>query len=768
MKNKIYTKISSKLYKGKVPFIDNTEIDSHVVNSKDNLQNIYENSEKKSIAVKAKVFLKSRYSVLSLLILIFGLIIFLNTAILQLNPSSGTGIGQSSQGVSRERIIPAPRGNIFDRYGVPLAISKNINVLYLCDANMENAKFNSMLLDLAKYLETNKIQYSNLLSDYFSIKPMKFLKTNDDILAWQINKNIFALKADLTGRKISYDDKKYAKLDIIHFFDYLRYTMFDLDKSYSNDDSYKIIRLRYAIYLDRWAYKNGKPIEIARDLDESVITMLEEQNYRFMGILSGVESERRYLPDAKYLGHVIGYMGAISSKQYDEMQSAGYTLNDIVGKSGVESYAERYLKGTNGVRPYNILTAKGENEVYLSEYDGKPPIAGNDIMLTIDMKLQKIAMESLKKNIEFIKKNPRDKNKGDADSGAVVMLDVKNGETLALASYPSFDPNDFVMSQYDKESKKRMVKALLDKKDKPMLNRAIMEIYAPGSTFKPIVLLSALEENVNTNIHCGGTEIIGEWPFRCLEYPTKGHGNLTLIRGMATSCNIYFHKLGVAVGIDKLDKWMKAFGLGEYSGIDLPGEEKGYRSNRETKKLLRQNPSDQVWFPADTAQTAIGQFDNRYTIVQLARYVSAMSNGLLTTPHVIKEITKSDGTLIKAGGTEPIILPVKKSSIDSVRAAMIAVSKDRQGTAKGVFGNFQISIACKTGTAETGNEDRSSSNALFICYAPADNPQVAIAQIIEKGVWGSNTMGVAKDLLSAYFGLGTSVSYETLTLPMID
>jgi penicillin-binding protein 2 len=324
------------------------------------------------------------------------------------------------------------------------------------------------------------------------------------------------------------------------------------------------------------------------------------------------------------------------------------------------------------------------------------------------------------------------------------------------------------MAKYDDESKKRMIISLTSTKDKPMLNRTIMEIYAPGSTFKAITAVSAIEEGIDTNQRCNGTETIAQWPFKCLEYPRSGHGNLDLTRGMATSCNLYFHKLGVATGIDKIDKWMKLFGLGEYTGIDLPSEEKGFRSNRETKKLLRKNPADQIWFPADTAQSAIGQFDNKYTVLQLARYCSGLSNGLLTTPHVIKDITRSDGTILKSGGDTPTAIPVKQSTLDRVREAMIAVSKDRQGTARKVFFNYSITIASKTGTAETGNEDKSSSNALFICYAPAVNPQVAIAQIVEKGVWGSNTMGIAKNLLNAYFGLDKNVDFETITVPIVN
>jgi penicillin-binding protein 2 len=730
--------------------------------------NYFLEPKKKKWYLKWIVFFSSRYRILNLFFIIFAIMIFINTFYLQIGQAHLDGEIRNTVGISRERIIKAPRGNIFDRYGIPLAVSENINVIYYCHTNLDNQRLNKTLLDLARFLETNEVSYSDPLTQYIAINPIRFNKESWEVLAWQTHRGTFGLLRADPNKQILYSDLKYVKDDPAQFFNYLRRTLYDIDLSYSMEDAFRIMKLRTAIYFDRWSYFNGKPIEIARNVQPEIISFLEEQNFRFTGVLSAMESERRYLPDAKYLGHVIGYIGAISSAQYNELQNSGYTLSDTVGKTGVELSAERYLKGIDGIRPYNILTAFPEEEIYFPEDAGKEPIPGNDILLTIDIRLQKIAVDSLQVNIEYIKSNPRDQNKGDADSGSVVVMDVNTGEVLVMASYPGYDPNDFILAPYYDENMKNMLDVLNNTKDKPMLNRAIMEIYAPGSTFKPITAVAALQEGVSTLQHCGGTEMIGEWRFRCLEYPSRGHGNLNLTRGMATSCNIYFHKLGVLTGIDNLNKWMKYFGLGEFTGIDLPSEERGIRSNRETKKILRQNPYDQIWFPADTAQTAIGQFDNKFTVLQMARYTAALSNGFLVTPHVIREITKSDGTIIKTGYANPIPIPVHPSTIQTVKEAMIAVSKDREGTARRVFSDFPITIAAKTGTAETGHEDISSSNALFICYAPADHPQIAIAQIVEKGVWGSNTMSITHDLLNAYFGLNNKIEYEIIEFPSLD
>jgi penicillin-binding protein 2 len=230
---------------------------------------------------------------------------------------------------------------------------------------------------------------------------------------------------------------------------------------------------------------------------------------------------------------------------------------------------------------------------------------------------------------------------------------------------------------------------------------------------------------------------------------------------MDTSCNLYFFNLGVRTGINSIDEWGQKLGLGEYTGIDLPGESKGFRASRETKKLLRSNPEDQIWFPADTCQSAIGQFDNSFTILQLAVYTAALATGNRVTPYVIDSITRQDGVIMRDSKMDPEPIGLKESTLEAVRRGMINVVSSSEGTAYRAFRDFPIAVAAKTGTAETGFEDRSSSNGLFICYAPADDPQVAIAQIVEKGAWGSNTIAIARDLLAAYFHLDEAEATQT-------
>jgi penicillin-binding protein 2 len=736
-------------------------------------------------------FLRSRHALLAVVFILAGSMIFYSTAALQLSSSAAATVSETT-GVSRQLIVPANRGDIIDAAGVPLAYSKSINVLYLSYASLDSTRLNSMLLDLSKYLDENKVNYKSDLTDYFTLnhdacghapgeeedcgQPV-FLKDDAETLYWQTDTNLFGLIKE-NGNEIPSMTNKLIKLDPDLFFDYLRYKYFEIEdlkadgQLFTKSDAFRIMKLRYLIAQNYWAFINGKPVELARDVSDDFISKINEQNFRFRGVLAGNDSKRVYTSSASYMSHVLGYTGRISSSQYDDLRTLGYAADAIIGQSGVEASAERYLAGKSGAKPYNIWSFAGEEGTFFSELIGSDPIPGANVRLTLDLKLQKIAVDSLSRVIDEIRNSPNNKNKGDADAGSVVMLDVRTGEVLVMASYPNYDPNDFILQSTDDAAMKRVQSYLTDKTQKPMWNRAMMEIYAPGSTFKAVTSVAALESNTITpasnTIRCLGHETIGEWPWKCLEYPGSGHGNLTLVEALATSCNMYFYNLGFRTGIDQINKYGKLLGLGEYTGIDLPGESKGFRSSRETKVLLRANPSDQIWFPADTCQTAIGQFDNSFTILQLGVYTAALATGKRVTPHVISSITRNDGTIVQNDYQTPKPIGLKESTLKAIREGMVASTVVKEGTAAKYFKDYPIKVAAKTGTAETGKEDVSSSNGLFICYAPADNPQVAIAQIVEKGAWGSNTIGIAKSLLDAYFGLTVVDTGDPVSAPGIQ
>lgn len=711
----------------------------------------------------------SRYLVLAVAFCIFGVIILAMTVKLQFSDYQNT-ISEASSGISRQYVSDAPRGNIYDRNGVLMASNVEYNTVMIANAYLDDATLNSMCLELSYLFDQyNCIQVSDL-DTYFVMNPEpQFLKDEEAIRLWQTDTNLFALEDYSQGVIVTFTDN-YVKTDPEVFFLYLR-QKYGIDNSYSDDEAYRIMRIRYQIFEDNWSFIKGTPVKIATDVPDELISIFEEQNYHYMGIVAGKEYARTYSPLALYSCHVLGYVGKISQESFANLSQFGYTSEDMVGKSGVESQMERYLHGSSGITPYNVWTSQGEDGLYVSSDYGVEPEAGATVNLTIDSHLQEVGTEALKDYINEAQAAEAVEQTGyaTASSGAFVMMNVNSGAVLAMGSYPNYDPNDFILANYGDEQAAEQVKYYLGideyeditAADLPLWNRAFMSMYAPGSTFKPITALAGLEHgtitpNSNTRI-CTSPIDIGGWIFRCLEFPDSGHGALNLNSAMATSCNIYFMLLGVDTGIDNISEMANRFGLGVKTGIDLPGEISGVMSSRETKRLLHESEYDKTWFPSNTAQAAIGQFDDCFTILQLCRYTAGIATNKLVTPYVIDSVVGSDGSVLYKGQTESVDLGISDSSINAVRTAMRCVvtgTSSWDSTAQAQFANFPIDIVCKTGTAETGYEEirKEYSNGLFICYAPADNPQVAIALVVEKGEWGASTIVIAKKLLAAYFG----------------
>ena len=714
----------------------------------------------------------NRYFVLSAIFCMIGSVILFMTASLQFSGYQRS-MSASSVGVQRMYYVSAPRGDILDCNGVPLATSESVNTVMIANAGLSDDDLNSMCLELSYLFDQYNCYSESDLDDYFSIEPFEFLKDEDEIRLWQTNHNLFDLE-DYSEGIVTFTDN-YVKTDPQVFFLYMR-NLFGIDESYTEDEAYRICRIRYQIFRDNWSFLMGTPVEIATDVPNELVTMIEEQNYHFMGLICTKTYRRVYTPMAQLSCHVVGYVGRVSQESLATLQTFGYNNDDLVGQSGVESQMERYLHGQTGVSTYNIWTVDGANGIFFPSTYGVDPVAGATVNLTIDSDLQMVGIEALKEYIEEAEAaeslKPIDEQYATANAGAFVMMDVNTGAVLAMGSYPNFDPNDFVLSMYgDAQAQEQLEYYLgigeyeeITAEDMPLWNRAIMSQYAPGSTFKMCTALAGLETGSITPtsnwINCESPYDIGGWEFSCLEHPDGGHGPLDLNTAMATSCNIYFMRLGYETGIDNIDAMGERLGLGEFTGIDLPGEICGVRASRETKRLLHENEYDRIWFPADTAQSAIGQFDNCFTILQLCRYTAGIATNQLVTPYVVDSVVGSDGTLLYTGQQAPVPLGIADENIEAVRFAMRCVVTGTslwtdEATARDTFGDFPVSVVCKTGTAETGFEDirKEYSNGLFVCYAPAENPQVAIALVVERGEWGSSTASIARELLAAYFNI---------------
>ncbi len=687
-------------------------------------------------------FLSNRYLLLGFVILLASSLMIIRLYDMQIIKGDEY-FKQSTKKITHKFAIKAPRGLILDRNGLPIAYNRESNNIYLTKVYSSDEQLNESLLQLSLIFEENGEKHLHSFDKYVLGDPVIFNSnhTIEEIIEWQMNEELL----NISEGKVKNSAKELVLL--------LRSEKhFNVDKKYSDEDAYRIICMRYEILKNRWNYIMGGRIPIASDVSVQTIALISEHRHSIQGVIIQKKMVREY-GDVMDLGQVLGYVGVIPIDRLNELVQMGYSSNDFIGRSGIEEYAEDYLRGTDGYFEYEADQRTGR---LLEQIGGYDEIPGNDVTLTIDMGLQKIAMEALKDTIaEIAGKYDGEINYGDASAGAVVVMDVKTGEVLAMASYPSYDPKWFIHD--DEESQEKRLDAIFDDYGKPMFNRALQGAYTPGSTFKPIVAIAALESeehdyDAESEILCDGHYEYDGWDYYCHEYVSTGwftHGEITISKAIETSCNLVFHKLGLTIGIDEIDKWAEKFGFGQTTGIDLYGEISGKRSNREYKYTM----FNEKWWSADTGQTSIGQLYNSFTPLQLAVYTSALANGgEKLTPYIIKEVISPSGETIYKGGKSFEKMTWSDETYAIVQEGMNNVTLD--GTASRVFeDDYPISVAGKTGTAETGHEAEESSNALFICYAPVENPQIAIVTVIENGVWGSYTAPVAKKILNAYFGI---------------
>ncbi|NLV22193.1 MAG: penicillin-binding protein 2 [Syntrophomonadaceae bacterium] len=549
-------------------------------------------------------------------------------------------------------------------------------------------------------------------------------------------------------------------------------------------------------------YRLFEPVAVMRDIPWELVVQIEENRQELPGVAVNIEPLRVY-PQETMAGHVLGYIHAINE---EELARSGdkYSINSLIGKSGVEKVYESQLKGKDGARRVEV-DAQGRP---MGELVTMSPVPGQNLTLTLDLKLQKVLEASMASNLQRIQQaHPK------AKVGAAVLMDVKTGEILAMTSHPLMRPDDF---------KGKLASSLVPyyfpagDKYNPMepgaaINRAIQAQYPPGSTFKPITGMAALESGkldpFNDLINCAGRYWIAPY------IPCTGvHGNENYFNGMADSCNTYFQEAGRRAGKDKIIEVAKDFGLGEKTGIDLSGEVSGLvptpawkkeinailidrkydnlrkqlqekydrllaeassEQEREVLQKQQKNESakleaqytidynfDTKWQAFDTFNMSIGQGSNQYTVMQLANYAATIANGgYLMEPHLVKKITDPNNGQTKE--IKPKIIhktSVSANTLALTRQAMQSVTKPG-GTASFLFTSFpeNIPVAAKTGTAQTGrvgDKTLSEFHGVFIAFAPADNPQIAFAGVVEYGQHGSESAGwVAKDMFEQYFGL---------------
>jgi len=538
----------------------------------------------------------------------------------------------------------------------------------------------------------------------------------------------------------------------------------------------------------------------------TIIATLEEHRQDLPGV-NIFEEPQRYYPYGPLAGHILGYVGQISPKELEARKEERYGLNDKIGKSGIELFLE--YSNVEDLE-MGLRGKKGAQQVEVDAFDRKvrdlvtlPPTPGDTVQLTIDLKLQQTLESAMDQVIENVRKqNPK------AGGGAAVVLDVKTGAILAMASKPDINPNDFVDGSY---AKKQSYYNNPDPRLKPLFNRAIQGVYPPGSIFKPITAMAALDSGAvkpsDTIIDRGGYWKPGG--VNCWAV----HGVVDFYRAMAVSCNTYFQWAGDLTGIEKVIDVGRQFGLGQPTGIlGLWGESAGilpspewkkrvnapywdrWLKNRETQiekeyadllakadleeksKLLKQKERElnqvkaqyrinynfnTTWQPFDTYLTSIGQGANNYTIIQLANYVATLANGgTRWRPYLVEKVIGTDGSLKKEYQPEVAgTVTVAPQVMEEVRRAMLEVTQSSEGTAGFLFRDFppEIGVGAKTGTAQTGLAGDDKMNdfyGTFIAFAPYDDPQIAFAGLVEYAKHGGDSAGiVARKVLARYFGL---------------
>ena len=487
----------------------------------------------------------------------------------------------------------------------------------------------------------------------------------------------------------------------------------------------------YEIYLRRYEVSNTTYV-FAQGVDITFIAKVKEHGLAGVRIVTA--AARKY--GTSSAAHVLGYTGQISRDDWPKYKELDYPMNAVVGKDGVELAFEERLHGSSGQR----LMEKDNDGNIISQQWKTEPAPGENVVLTLDIALQ-ATVEDLLAQYAQRQEEPQPM--------AAAMVDMTGG-VLALASYPTYDLATF----------RENYSQLLDDPDKPMLNRAVMGRYSPGSTFKMLTAIAALDTGTITpteRVECTGTYSFyaPNYTPHCWIWPAGRHGKDNVTQAIKDSCNCFFYDVGRRTTIANIDKYAQKFGLGEYTGIEL-AEEKGLRASPETSRLL-----DEQWYDGDTLSAAIGQGYHLFTPLQLANYVATLVNGgSHYACHLLKEYKSNDYSQVtETYSAQP------KDTIDLNPAHLQAVKQGMYDLSKTAsmarwFSSLPVEVGCKTGTAETSSH-AASTNALFVCFAPYDDPQVALCLVSEGGDAGGSLAELAAGILTQYFSTGSSLDTVT-------
>lgn len=621
---------------------------------------------------------------------------------------------ESRNTVTRVEVVPAARGDLLDRCGRVLvtdAVSYDISIdrsVLVTDANP-----NGILLELIALTEENHLRHTDTLP-VTSSAPWEFTEM-DSVTRGRLDDYVahFELGEDVTAPEL-------MAWFISHYA---------IPEDFTPEETRLAAGVRWELELR--ALFGVADYVFASGLDQDMIAAVSERCYPGVSVSAG--SRRVYR--TPYAAHLLGRIGPMDSEQWEKYSLLGYPMNALVGQDGAEGAFEEYLHGTDG-RRVTVRNAAGE---IVSSYYTAEPKAGSDVTLTLDLACQQATEEALAAEIEKINADRIAKAGGAegvrlAEAGAAVVIQVGTGDILACASYPTYDLAGF--SEHYAE--------LVADPARPMFNRALQGRYAPGSTFKVVTATAGLTEGVitpETTIYDRG--IIDEYDgitFTCWAYPGS-HGTINVKEALQMSCNYFFYVTGRTLGIDVLDKYASAYGLGQSTGVELY-ENTGILAS----KAYKEENIGESWYVGDTLQAAIGQSYHLFTPLQLASYSATIAaDGSRYAAHLLHSVSGPEGFLYA-----PQVLSTVDATKDTyrvLREGMLMAS--RYGSASYVFGNYRIPVCSKTGTAQVGED--AVNNAVFIAFAPMEEPEIALAVVVEGGANGYYLAEVARDIFDWYF-----------------
>lgn len=662
-------------------------------------------------------------------------------------------LAQSRRKIAKTETVEASRGEILDRYGRVLVTNSESYNVSLDTSFMKDV--NATLTKLLDICRTEGMTWADTLP-ISSEAPFVF--TFDTASSGAIS-NLYALAESLKWTDTLPDREEadsiraaaqegqgvsYPSADA--FLDKLR-TYYEIDPLLPDSEARALMGVRYELTL-RSREITYNAYVFAQDVDMSFIVTVKEAD--LPGVNIDTTSVREY--KTSYAAHLLGRVGLMSPDEWtNTYQALDYPYNASVGKEGVELAFESYLHGTPGKR--NIETndqgkvVSGDDNWVVDQATGEvqAPDPGDNVILTLDIKLQEAVERALATGIEGLKSE-------DTQGGAAVVIDVRDGGVLAMASYPTFDLTTYTQNY----------NALLADPLNPLLNRATRQVYPPGSTFKMVTAIGALEEGIiepDTEILDTGRYLYyDDYQPQCWIYRDSGgwrtHEEENVSDAIMDSCNVFFFDAGRRLGISLLEQYAAAFGLGESTGIEL-SEATGWMDGPEYTES-----HGQTWYEGNTLPAAIGQGNSRFTPLQLANYVATLANGgTHYSAHLLKEVKSNDYSQVVERYEPQVLnqLDIEPENLAAVTEGMLRVTTE--GSAKTYFADLGVQVAAKTGSAQVSSE--TESNALFVAFAPYEDPEIALAIVVEKGGSGSTLANIAAEILEYYFSAGSGM--ETVT-----